>query len=253
MRRVVITGQGTINALGHDVPTTLEAMREGRCGIGPLELRDVERLSVRIGGQVAAMTPRRCSTASRSRFMTGSRNSPDRGARGARQRGADLRRRSRGALGRGAGHGGRRREHLGRELPLGLRGGEEPRASLRRAEADEQRRGQPCVDGMEPQGPVLLRRDGLRLVEPRDGAGVPADPRRRRRRDGHRRVRGDAVLRRHQGVGRPARDVQGRLPPVLGQPQRHGAGRGRGRLRLRGIRARPRAGPRSWPRSWVSP
>jgi nodulation protein E len=27
-----------------------------------------------------------------------------------------------------------------------------------------------------------------------------------------------------QGVGRPARDVQGRLPPVFGQPQRHGSG-----------------------------
>ncbi len=52
MRRVVITGAGTINALGHDVPATLEAMREGRCGIGPLDIRDVDRLSVRIGGQV---------------------------------------------------------------------------------------------------------------------------------------------------------------------------------------------------------
>ncbi|MCT4684818.1 MAG: beta-ketoacyl-[acyl-carrier-protein] synthase family protein [Roseicyclus sp.] len=57
MRRVVITGQGTINALGHDVPRTLEAMREGRCGIGELELRDVERLSVRIGGQVKGYDP----------------------------------------------------------------------------------------------------------------------------------------------------------------------------------------------------
>jgi nodulation protein E len=57
MKRVVITGQGTINALGHDVPSTLEAMREGRCGIGPLELRDVERLSVRIGGQVKGYDP----------------------------------------------------------------------------------------------------------------------------------------------------------------------------------------------------
>ncbi|GAA5069284.1 beta-ketoacyl-[acyl-carrier-protein] synthase family protein [Roseibacterium beibuensis] len=57
MRRVVITGQGTINALGHDVPSTLEAMREGRCGIGPLELRDVERLSVKIGGQVKGYDP----------------------------------------------------------------------------------------------------------------------------------------------------------------------------------------------------
>lgn len=52
MKRVVITGAGTINSLGHDVPETLEAMREGRCGIAPLEFRDVERLSITIGGQV---------------------------------------------------------------------------------------------------------------------------------------------------------------------------------------------------------
>ncbi|TNC69513.1 beta-ketoacyl-[acyl-carrier-protein] synthase family protein [Rubellimicrobium roseum] len=52
MRRVAITGAGTINALGHDVPSTLEAMREGRCGIGPLDIRDIDRLSVQIGGQV---------------------------------------------------------------------------------------------------------------------------------------------------------------------------------------------------------
>lgn len=52
MKRVVITGAGTINALGQDVPDTLEAMREGRCGISGLEFQDVERLSIRIGGQV---------------------------------------------------------------------------------------------------------------------------------------------------------------------------------------------------------
>lgn len=52
MKRVVITGAGTINALGHSVPATLEAMREGRCGIGELEFRDVDRLAIRIGGQV---------------------------------------------------------------------------------------------------------------------------------------------------------------------------------------------------------
>ena len=52
MKRVVITGAGTINSLGHSVPATLEAMREGRCGIGELEFRDVERLAIRIGGQV---------------------------------------------------------------------------------------------------------------------------------------------------------------------------------------------------------
>jgi len=52
MNRVVITGAGTINPLGHSVPATFEAMREGRCGIGPLDVRDVDRLSVQIGGQV---------------------------------------------------------------------------------------------------------------------------------------------------------------------------------------------------------
>ena len=57
MRRVVITGAGSINALGHSVPATLEAMREGRCGIGPLDFRDVERLSIRIGGQVTDYDP----------------------------------------------------------------------------------------------------------------------------------------------------------------------------------------------------
>ncbi|ETX14389.1 beta-ACP synthase [Roseivivax halodurans JCM 10272] len=57
MKRVVITGAGTINALGTSVPATLEAMREGRCGIGPLEMRDTERLSIRIGGQVKGFDP----------------------------------------------------------------------------------------------------------------------------------------------------------------------------------------------------
>jgi nodulation protein E len=52
VKRVVITGAGTINALGHDVSTTLAAMRDGRCGIGQLEFRDVERLSIQIGGQI---------------------------------------------------------------------------------------------------------------------------------------------------------------------------------------------------------
>jgi nodulation protein E len=52
MRRVVITGAGTINALGANVPATLAAMAEGRCGIGPLDIRDVDRLSVQIGAQV---------------------------------------------------------------------------------------------------------------------------------------------------------------------------------------------------------
>ncbi|MCK8462331.1 beta-ketoacyl-[acyl-carrier-protein] synthase family protein [Aliiroseovarius sp. S1339] len=57
MRRVVITGQGTINALGRNVAETLQAMRDGRCGIGDLEFQDVERLSIRIGAQIKGYEP----------------------------------------------------------------------------------------------------------------------------------------------------------------------------------------------------
>ncbi|MEG3660322.1 beta-ketoacyl-[acyl-carrier-protein] synthase family protein [Celeribacter halophilus] len=52
MKRVVITGAGTVNALGLDVPTTLAAMAEGKNGVSDLEFRDVDRLAIKIGGQI---------------------------------------------------------------------------------------------------------------------------------------------------------------------------------------------------------
>lgn len=57
MKRVVITGAGTVNALAWDVAGTFAAMREGRCGIGPLDLRDADRLGVGIGAQVQGWDP----------------------------------------------------------------------------------------------------------------------------------------------------------------------------------------------------
>ena len=57
MNRVVITGAGTINALGGSVLETLHAMREGQLGIGPLQMRDLDRLSVKIGGQIKDFDP----------------------------------------------------------------------------------------------------------------------------------------------------------------------------------------------------
>jgi len=57
MRRVVITGAGTINPLGHDVASTQAAMRAGRCAIGPLDIPDVDRLQIKIGAQVRDYDP----------------------------------------------------------------------------------------------------------------------------------------------------------------------------------------------------
>lgn len=56
-KRVVVTGQGTINPLGSSVPATWDAMASGACAIGPLELGDLDRLSIRIGGQVRNYQP----------------------------------------------------------------------------------------------------------------------------------------------------------------------------------------------------
>lgn len=57
MKRVVITGAGTVNALAGDVPGTWAAMAAGQSGIGALAFRDVDRLSVRIGAQIRDWDP----------------------------------------------------------------------------------------------------------------------------------------------------------------------------------------------------
>jgi nodulation protein E len=57
MRRVVITGAGTVNPLAADVPGTYAALRAGHCAIGPLEMRDLDRLTVRIGAQIKGWDP----------------------------------------------------------------------------------------------------------------------------------------------------------------------------------------------------
>ena len=57
MNRVAITGAGTINSLGHSVKETLASMADGSCGIGALSFRDVDRLDIKIGGQVKDFVP----------------------------------------------------------------------------------------------------------------------------------------------------------------------------------------------------
>jgi len=57
MRRVVITGMGSINALGHDAPTCWQAMREGRVGIGPIANIPTDLLNVKIAAEVRGYDP----------------------------------------------------------------------------------------------------------------------------------------------------------------------------------------------------
>lgn len=56
-RRVVITGAGTVNPLGKDVPATLAAMARGTCAIAPLEIRDANRLTVPMAAQISDWQP----------------------------------------------------------------------------------------------------------------------------------------------------------------------------------------------------
>lgn len=53
MRRVVITGLGTVNALGADVETSWRRMLEGENGIGPIEFFDTTGLPVSIAAHAA--------------------------------------------------------------------------------------------------------------------------------------------------------------------------------------------------------
>jgi nodulation protein E len=57
MRRVAITGAGTVNPLAPDVPGTYAALREGRVAIGPLEVEGLERLTQKIGAPVRGFDP----------------------------------------------------------------------------------------------------------------------------------------------------------------------------------------------------
>ena len=57
MRRVVITGMGAINALGHDSASSWQAMREARSGIGPIVNIATDLLNVKIAAEVRGYDP----------------------------------------------------------------------------------------------------------------------------------------------------------------------------------------------------
>jgi 3-oxoacyl-[acyl-carrier-protein] synthase II len=56
-RRVVVTGVGLVTALGIGTDVTWEAIRAGKCGIGPITQFDATAFSCRIAGEVKGFEP----------------------------------------------------------------------------------------------------------------------------------------------------------------------------------------------------
>ncbi len=56
--RVVVTGLGTINPLGHDVAQTWENILQGQSGVGPVTLFDAHEMSIQIPAEVKDFNPK---------------------------------------------------------------------------------------------------------------------------------------------------------------------------------------------------
>ncbi len=57
MKRVVITGLGTINSLGHNVNESFDAVVAGKCGIRDITLFDASEYSVKFAGEIKDFDP----------------------------------------------------------------------------------------------------------------------------------------------------------------------------------------------------
>lgn len=57
MRRVVVTGLGMINSLGHDKESSFDAIINGECGIDKITLFDPEKFAAQIAGEVKDFDP----------------------------------------------------------------------------------------------------------------------------------------------------------------------------------------------------
>jgi len=57
MRRVVVTGLGMINAVGHNKEESFKAICDGECGIDTISIFDASSYSVRIAGEVKDFDP----------------------------------------------------------------------------------------------------------------------------------------------------------------------------------------------------
>ncbi len=56
-RRVVVTGLGTVNACGNNVPDTWESLKQGRSGAAPIQKFDTEKFDVKFACEVKDFNP----------------------------------------------------------------------------------------------------------------------------------------------------------------------------------------------------
>ena len=56
-RRVVITGLGTVNPLGTSVSASWDAVKAGKCGIGPITQFDTTDFKCKLAGEVKDFDP----------------------------------------------------------------------------------------------------------------------------------------------------------------------------------------------------
>ena len=68
-RRVVVTGLGTVNSLGHDVASTWEAVKASKSGIGPITHVDPSELTCKIAAEVKDFDPSRYLDSKEARKM----------------------------------------------------------------------------------------------------------------------------------------------------------------------------------------
>lgn len=55
--RVVVTGLGVVSAVGNDIPTFWQSLKEGKSGVGPLMTFDASKFDSRIAGEVKGFNP----------------------------------------------------------------------------------------------------------------------------------------------------------------------------------------------------
>jgi 3-oxoacyl-[acyl-carrier-protein] synthase II len=61
-RRVVVTGMGVVSAVGNDLPTFWQSLKEGRSGIGPISIFDTSAYRSHNGGEVSELSSERHSS-----------------------------------------------------------------------------------------------------------------------------------------------------------------------------------------------